>query len=121
VPARRRAVSSALVRLVLAGVFLLAPVVSVAVPMLLSIDNAPDAARSKRILSRLPPNVYRAFEFPTESTAYDRLALSALHQPRSALRPLPGRKGSGELVRCPRPGDSSRPGRAERQSLEGWR
>ena len=31
---------------------------------------------AKRILSRVLPNVYRAFEFPTESAAYDRLALS---------------------------------------------
>jgi hypothetical protein len=36
----------------------------------------PDQDSSKRILARLLPNVYRAFEFPTESAAYDRLALS---------------------------------------------
>ncbi|MBW2257575.1 MAG: hypothetical protein JRI25_23675, partial [Deltaproteobacteria bacterium] len=73
---RRRALSTSLARVVLAGVFLLAPVGNVAVPMPLSIDRTPDTARSKRILSRLLPNVYRAFEFPTESAAYDRLALS---------------------------------------------
>jgi hypothetical protein len=73
---QRRALSTTLARVVLAGVFLLAPVGNVAIPTPLSIDRTPDAIRSKRILSRLLPNVYRAFEFPTESAAYDRLALS---------------------------------------------
>jgi hypothetical protein len=36
----------------------------------------PDSNGAKRILARVLPNVYRAFEYPTESTVYDRLALS---------------------------------------------
>ena len=35
-----------------------------------------DAIRARRVLAGVLPNVYRAFEFPTESAVYDRLALS---------------------------------------------
>jgi len=60
----------------LACAVLLAPVGNVAIPLPPSAASGPDADASKRILARLLPNVYRAFEFPMESAAYDRLALS---------------------------------------------
>ena len=59
-----------------AGAFLLAPQGNVALALPQSVATSPDREASKRILARLLPNVYRAFEFPTESAAYDRLALS---------------------------------------------
>jgi hypothetical protein len=73
---RRRERWVALARIALAGAFLLGPVAGVVVPLPLFVDKTPGEARSKRILSRLLPNVYRAFEFPTESACYDRMALS---------------------------------------------
>ncbi len=73
---RRRALSIALTRLALACAVLLAPVGNVALPLPPSIAGNLDQDGAKRILARLLPNVYRAFEFPTESAAYDRLALS---------------------------------------------
>jgi len=72
----RRGETLALARISLAGAFLVAPLAGVVLPLPLSVDRTPSAVESKRILSRLLPNVYRAFEFPTESAAYDRLALS---------------------------------------------
>jgi len=72
----RRELSIALARVALAVACLLAPAGNVAMPLPLSVHETPDRNRSKRILARLLPNVYRAFEFPTESAAYDRLALS---------------------------------------------
>ena len=38
--------------------------------------SVPGPVQAKRILTGVLPNVYRAFEFPTESAVYDRLALS---------------------------------------------
>lgn len=62
-------------RLSLACAFLVAPQANVVIPLPFSVDRTPGEEESKRILSRLLPGVYRAFEFPTESTVYDRLAL----------------------------------------------
>jgi hypothetical protein len=73
---RWRAPSIALTRVALSCAVLLAPFGNVALPLPPSIGGIPDQDGSKRILARLLPNVYRAFEFPTESAAYDRLALS---------------------------------------------
>ena len=73
---RRRAVSVALVRIGLASALLLAPFGNVALPLPSSAGATPDSSGAKRILSLVLPNVYRAFEYPTESTVYDRLALS---------------------------------------------
>jgi hypothetical protein len=73
---RRRDVSIALSRVGLALAFLLAPIGNVALPLPSSVGSTPDPDGAKRILSRVLPNIYRAFEFPTESAAYDRLALS---------------------------------------------
>ena len=73
---RRRVLSIALTRVALACAVLLAPVGNVALPLPASVGGSPDRDAAERILARLLPNVYRAFEFPTESAAYDRLALS---------------------------------------------
>ena len=73
---RRRGLNVALARVALACAFLLAPFGDVALPLPSSIGSTPDPAEAKRILARVLPNVYRAFEYPTESAVYDRLALS---------------------------------------------
>jgi hypothetical protein len=72
----RRGLYTALARVGVACAFLLAPVGNLALPLPLSVGSTPDPAGAKRILTRVLPNVYRAFEYPTESTVYDRLALS---------------------------------------------
>ena len=58
------------------GGVLLAPVGTTAWAMPLSTSSVPDRARARQILAGVLPNLYRAFEFPTESAAYDRLALT---------------------------------------------
>jgi hypothetical protein len=73
---RRRGLSLALVRVMLACAFVLGPVAGVAPALPFSVGSVPDPARARRILTGVLPNVYRAFEFPTESAVYDRLALS---------------------------------------------
>jgi hypothetical protein len=73
---RRRELSLALVRVMIAGAFVLGPVAGVAMALPFSVGSVPDPVRAKRILAGVLPNVYRAFEFPTESAVYDRLALS---------------------------------------------
>ncbi len=73
---RRPELSIAVVRVMIACVFVLGPIAGVAMALPFSTGSAPDPARAKRILAGVLPNVYRAFEFPTESAVYDRLALS---------------------------------------------
>jgi hypothetical protein len=73
---RRRELSLAFVRVLLACALALGPVAGVAAALPFSEGAVPDAARAQRILAGVLPNVYRAFEFPTESAVYDRLALS---------------------------------------------
>ena len=73
---RRRALSLALARVMLACAFVLGPVAGVGLALPFSVGSVPGPARAKRILTGVLPNVYRAFEFPTESAVYDRLALS---------------------------------------------
>ena len=66
-----------LARVAVAAACVLAPLGAVAVPLPSSFRAAPDAQDAQRVLARLLPNIYRAFEFPTESAVYDRLALAA--------------------------------------------
>ena len=65
-----------LTRVALAAACVLAPVGAIAVPLPGALERTPDERAAQQILSRLLPNVYRAFEFPTESAVYDRLASS---------------------------------------------
>lgn len=65
-----------LVRIMMACAILLGPVGGTAVALPFSAGAVPDPARARQILAGVLPNVYRAFEFPQESAAYDRLALS---------------------------------------------
>lgn len=74
----RRDLMGPVARVGLAVALLLAPVGAVAVPLPRALDSTPDEVEAERILARVLPNVYRAFEFPTESAAYDRLALSVV-------------------------------------------
>jgi hypothetical protein len=73
---RRREPSLALVRVTLACALALGPVAGIAMVPPFSAGSVPDAVRAKRILTGVLPNVYRAFEYSTESAVYDRLALS---------------------------------------------
>jgi hypothetical protein len=73
---RRRWLSLALARVMLVGAVLLAPVGGVAWALPYSSASVPDPGRARQILAGVLPNLYRAFEFPTESAVYDRLALS---------------------------------------------
>ena len=73
---RRRELSLALARVLLAVALLLAPLGGVAWALPFSTGSTPGPARARQILAGVLPNVYRAFQFPTESTVYDRLALS---------------------------------------------
>jgi hypothetical protein len=73
---RRRALSLAGARIMLALALILGPVANVAVALPDSFGSSADAAEAKRVLGGVLPNVYRAFEFPGEEAAYDRLAIS---------------------------------------------
>jgi hypothetical protein len=55
---------------------LLGPLGNLAMALPLSVGSAPSESQAKRILARVLPNIYRAFEFREESAAFDRLALS---------------------------------------------
>ena len=72
----QRALPLAVARGLTVVALLLAPVQGVTWAMPFSTGSVPDAAGAKQILAGVLPNLYRAFEFPTESTAYDRLSLS---------------------------------------------
>jgi len=73
---RRRELSLALVRVMLACALVLGPVAGIAMALPFSVGSIPNPVQARRILTGVLPNVYRAFEFPTESAVYDRLALS---------------------------------------------
>lgn len=73
---RRDATSLALLRIMLAVALLVAPIANVAVAMPESFGMTPDANGARRILSGVLPNIYKAFEFRDEATAFDRLSLS---------------------------------------------
>ncbi len=73
---QRRGLSLAVVRISLALALILGPVANVAIALPDSFGSNVDAGEAKRILGSVLPNVYRAFEFPGEEAAYDRLAIS---------------------------------------------
>ena len=73
---RRDGQSLALARVLFAGALVLAPVAGTAWALPGSMGLVPDPARASRILAGILPSMYRAFEFPTESLVYDRLALT---------------------------------------------
>jgi len=73
---RRRDLSLALARVMLATSLLLAPLGGVAWALPFSAGSTPGPARARQILAGVLPNVYRAFQFPTASTFSDRLSLS---------------------------------------------
>ena len=73
---RRSEHGLALVRVMLAAALVVAPLGNVAVATPAAFDATPDANSTKRILSAVLPNIYRAFEYRSEEAAFDRLALS---------------------------------------------
>lgn len=82
---RHRVLSLSLARVMLACALLLGPVGGMVLSMPPLLGATPDAGRARRILSGVLPNVYRAFEFPTESAVYDRLALSVTGEPLTEI------------------------------------
>ena len=73
---RRRELSFAASRVVLALAFVVGPVVQTAVAVPGLAGRAPSERQARRILSGLLPNIYRALEFRDEATIYDRLAVT---------------------------------------------
>ncbi|UCC82123.1 MAG: HupE/UreJ family protein [Gemmatimonadota bacterium] len=73
---RRRTVSIAASRVVVALAFLVGPLVQTAVALPGSAGRTPSERQARRILAGLLPNIYRALEFKDEATIYDRLAVS---------------------------------------------
>jgi len=76
--ARRKGAASAAVaaRLMLVTAVVLGPVATWSVALPPSMDSTPSTAEAARILSRVLPNVYRAFEFREEGAVFDRLAMA---------------------------------------------
>jgi len=70
------AFSMAAARVVLVAAVLLGPLGNLAVALPASAGSAPGTAQAKRILARVLPNIYRAFEFREESAVFDRLAMA---------------------------------------------
>lgn len=73
---RRRELSFAGSRVVLALAFIVGPVVQTAVAVPGLAGRTPSERQARRILSGMLPNIYRALEFRDEATIYDRLAVS---------------------------------------------
>jgi hypothetical protein len=63
-------------RMLLLAIFLAVPIAQFAVALPTGAGTIPSTGQARRILARLLPNVYRAFEFGEESVVYDRLALT---------------------------------------------
>jgi hypothetical protein len=73
---RRRTVSFAALRVLLAVAVLAGPLGNVAVALPRTLQPAPSEGQARRILAGLLPNIYRALEHRWESAIYDRLAVS---------------------------------------------
>ncbi len=73
---RRRTTSFAAMRVALALALAVATLAQVAIALPASVARATSADQARRILASVLPNVYRAFEFRDEGTAYDRLAVA---------------------------------------------
>ena len=73
---RRSEHALAAIRVLLALALIVAPLGNVAVAKPAFFGATPDANSTKRILSGVLPNIYRAFEYRSEEAAFDRLALS---------------------------------------------
>jgi hypothetical protein len=65
---RRSELSLSLARVMVATALLLAPLGGVAWALPFSTGTTPNPARARQILASVLPNVYRAFQYPTEST-----------------------------------------------------
>jgi len=73
---RQAALSFAFARVLLVVVVLLGPLGNWAVALPASVGSTPSASQAKRILARVLPNIYRAFEFREESAVFDRLSMA---------------------------------------------
>ena len=73
---RQPAFSMAAARVMLVAAALLGPLGNLAVALPASAGSAPGTAQAKRILARVLPNIYRAFEFREESAVFDRLVMA---------------------------------------------
>jgi len=72
----RRTTSFAAARIILALALVAGPLAQMAVALPASLSRSMSEAQARRILAGVLPNVYRAFEFRDEATAYDRLAVA---------------------------------------------
>jgi hypothetical protein len=73
---REPAISVAIVRVMLVFAVLLGPLGTLAVALPSTVGGAPRTAQAKRILGKVLPNIYRAFEFREESAVFDRLSMA---------------------------------------------
>jgi hypothetical protein len=73
---QNRSRSFVLFRALLALALVVSPIGEMAIALPSAFGSVPSPGEARRILSGVLPNVYRAFEFRSESDAYDRLAVS---------------------------------------------
>jgi hypothetical protein len=71
---RQPVLSAAAARVMLVVAVLLGPMGNWVVALPASVSSTPGTAQATRILARVLPNIYRAFEFREESAVFDRLA-----------------------------------------------
>jgi hypothetical protein len=70
---RRPALPLALTRVMLVVAVIFGPLGNVAIALPASVGSVPSPDQAKRILDRLLPNIYQAFEFPEEGAVIDLL------------------------------------------------
>ena len=68
--------SFALARVMLVVAVILGPLGNLAMALPSSVGSAPSTVQAQRILGRVLPNIYRAFEFREESAVFDRLSMA---------------------------------------------
>jgi len=73
---RQPSLSFAIARVMLVVAVILGPFGNLAIALPGLIGSEPSASQAKRILGRVLPNIYRAFEFREESAVFDRLAIA---------------------------------------------
>jgi hypothetical protein len=73
---RQPEASVAVARVMLVFAVLLGPLGTLAVALPSTVGGAPRTAQAKRILGKVLPNIYRAFEFREESAVFDRLSMA---------------------------------------------
>jgi hydrogenase/urease accessory protein HupE len=73
---RKPASSFAAARVILVLAIVLGPLGNVAIALPASAGSTPGTSQAKRILAKVLPNIYRAFEFREEGAVFDRLSMA---------------------------------------------